>query len=174
MSETDSRPPGLQHAERLAEDLGLVGDEVDDAVADDRVHGRVGDRQVLDLAEPELDVVEPALAAFRARALDHLGRHVDADDAAAWARRARGEEAVDAAAAAEVEHGLARLQREQRERVAAAEAEVGALGDRGEVVGVVAELGVERAVVQRATLPQPHARPRTRPQQRCPAVACPA
>ena len=36
----------------------------------------------------------------------------------------RGEEAVEAAAAAEVEHGLAGLQRGDRLRVAAAEAEV--------------------------------------------------
>src|SRR5262249_48285335 len=47
----------LQHTERLAVDLFLVGNKVDDAIRDDDVRSVVGDRQVLDLAEAELDIL---------------------------------------------------------------------------------------------------------------------
>ena len=59
---------GLEHAERLAEHRGLVGRQVDHAVREDDVDGAVGDRQVLDLAEPELDVRRARACAALARA----------------------------------------------------------------------------------------------------------
>ena len=46
----------LQHAERLAEHLRLVRHQVDHAVREDDVGGVVGDRQMLELAEAELDI----------------------------------------------------------------------------------------------------------------------
>ena len=71
----------LQHPEDLAEDARLVGREVDHAVRDDQVDRGVADRQVLDLAQPELDVLVFALRLVRPGPLDHGRRHVDADDA---------------------------------------------------------------------------------------------
>ena len=50
-----------------------------------------------------------------------------------------GEEGVEAGAAAEVEHGLARLQRCDGLRVAAAQAEVGAFRHGGGLLGAVAD-----------------------------------
>src|SRR5690606_18076654 len=140
----------LQHAERLREHRALVGTQVDHAVRQDDVDGTVRDRQVLDLAEPELDVAGADLARVRARLRHHLGRHVDADDAPGRPDLPGGEEAVDAAAGAEVEHGLARPQGRDRLRVAATEAEVGAFGQRGEVLRAIAE---GRAVSPAAAAP---------------------
>ena len=54
-------------------------------------------------------------------------------------------EDVEAAAAAEVEHHLARLQRGDQRRVAAGEGHVRPLGNRGEVLRGVADLGRELA-----------------------------
>ncbi len=47
----DGEPPArLEDPERLAQDRVLVGGEVDDAVRDDHVDARVGERDRLDLA----------------------------------------------------------------------------------------------------------------------------
>jgi hypothetical protein len=56
----------------------------------------------------------------------------------------RREEAVEPAAAPEVEHGLAGPERGDRLRVAAAEAHVGALGHGGEVFGAAVAEGQAR------------------------------
>jgi hypothetical protein len=79
------------------------------------------------------------LRAFARASRHHLGRHVDADHFAGRADRARREEAIEATACAEIEHGLARTQGRDRLWVAAAEAHVGALGQRGQLVGRIAE-----------------------------------
>jgi hypothetical protein len=83
---------------------------------------------MLDLAEAKLDVRGAALGGIRPGLADHLGRHVHADDAAALPDLPCREEAVDAAAAAEVQHRLAGLQGGDRQRVAAAERHLRALG----------------------------------------------
>ena len=70
---------------------------------------------------------------------DHLGGHVDAKDLARFADHLRGEEAVDAAAGAEVEHHLAGLERGDGRGIAAAERHV---GDRRRELGCV-RVGIE-------------------------------
>jgi hypothetical protein len=95
---------------------------------------------VFDLAETELGVRDADLGGVGARLLEHGRRHVHADHAAGRADFTRGEEAVDARARAQVEHDFAGLQRRVRERIAAAEAEIGAFGQRRGLLLRVAEL----------------------------------
>src|SRR5690606_14921175 len=131
---------GAQHAEGFGEDLVLVGAEVDDAVGDDDVDGRVRDGEMLDLAEAELDVGGPDLLGVAAGERDHLGGHVNAVDAAGLADHLRGEEAVDAAAGAEVEDDLAAFERGDGGGVAAAEGDIGDGGAEVADIGVLVEL----------------------------------
>ncbi len=86
-----------------------------------------GDGQVLDLAEAELDVGEAVFGSVAAGAIEHVGRHVDADDPARRTDPLRRQEAVEAGPRAEVDDHVAFLERGEGERIAAAEAEVGAL-----------------------------------------------
>jgi hypothetical protein len=53
-----------QHAERLAKHRGPLGRQVDHAVRQDHVHRTIRDREVLDLAEAELDVAASNLRAL--------------------------------------------------------------------------------------------------------------
>ena len=105
----------------------------------DDVRDAVGHRQGLDLAQPELDVGQPALERVGAGPFHHLGGHVHADDPALGPDALRGQEAVEAGARAEVEHGFARSQRRQRHGVAASKTEVGALGGAVQFVLIVAD-----------------------------------
>ena len=114
-------PAGPQHAEGLAQHAVLVAGEVDHAVGDDHVHARAGQRDVLDLAAQELDVREPALRLVLLGEGQHLVGHVEPVGLAGGAHALRREQHVDAAAGAEVEHGLAGLQLRERRRIAAAE-----------------------------------------------------
>ena len=98
----------LQDPERLAKDLLLLGRKIDDTVGNDHVHGGICHRQVLDLSEPEIHGRNPCLLGVLPGKGNHGRGHVDADHAAAVAHRPRGQEAVEPAAAAEVEDGLAR------------------------------------------------------------------
>ena len=135
---------GPQHPRRLAEDGGLVAGEVDHAVGDDHVDRVVGQRDVLDRALDELDVLDPGLALVCARQLEHLVGHVQAVGLAGRPDAAGREQDVDPAAGAEVEHGLALVQLGDRGRVAAAEAgQLGGLGQGVTVVGAV-EAGAEQ------------------------------
>ena len=96
---------------------------------------------MLDLAEPELDIAGAELASVVARLLEHLVRHIDADHAAGRADLPRRQEAIEPRAAAEIDHGLAGLHRRDRQRVAAAEAEIGTLRHRRELlIGVALQL----------------------------------
>ena len=105
---------GLQDAERLGEHAVLVGRQVDDAVRDDHVHGVVGQRDGLDLALEELDVAHAGLALVLARQGEHLVGHVEAVRLAGGPDAPGRQQHVDAAARAEIEHGLARLQLGER------------------------------------------------------------
>ena len=92
---------------------------------------------MLDLAQAELDVADLDLLGVHASPFDHRGRHVDADHVAGRSNLARGEEAVDARAGAEIEHRLAGQNRGEGDRVAASEAEIRAFGNvRGIRLGV--------------------------------------
>ena len=60
-------PAGAQDARGLAQHLRLVAGEVDHAVGDHDVDGRVGERQLLDVALDELDVLDAGLLRVGAR-----------------------------------------------------------------------------------------------------------
>ena len=80
---------GREDARRLAQDAGLVGGEIDDAVGDDDVDAGVGQRDLLQVALDELGVLDPRLGGVGPRELEHLVGHVQADRAARGCRRAR-------------------------------------------------------------------------------------
>ena len=98
------------------------------------VHAVVRHGQMLDFAEAELDVVQAGFLAVTGgiapRLGQHFRRHVHADGAAGRADLASGDEHVEAAAAAEVEHDFAGFQRGQRGGVAAGKPHVRAVGQR--------------------------------------------
>src|ERR1035437_307390 len=112
---------GTQHAEGLAQHAVLVAGKIDDAVGEDDVDGVVGERDVFDLTLEELDVGGACLALVFAREGEHVVRHVEAICFTSWPDAAGGQQHVDAAAGAEIEHGLAGAQVDQRGGIAAAE-----------------------------------------------------
>ena len=135
---------GAQHPRRLGEDGGLVGAEVDDAVADDHVDRVIGQRDVLDRALDELDVLDPSLGLVAARQVEHLVGHVEAIGLAGRTDPPSREQDVDPAAGAQVEHRLALVELGDSGRVATAEArELRRLRQRGAIVEVV-ETGAEQ------------------------------
>jgi len=69
-------PAGLERAEGLQKDLGLVRRQVDDAVGDDDIGGPVRHRQVLDLAQAKLGVAVAAGLGIGAGLGDHRRGHV--------------------------------------------------------------------------------------------------
>jgi hypothetical protein len=115
---------------------------------------------MFEFAQAKFHVGRAGLGGVLAGLLQHLVRHVDADDATGGAHLPRGKKAIEAGAAAEIDDHLAGLERRDRLRVAAAEAEIGAVGDRGEfgvgiahlarLLGRVAEHGVATARARRA------------------------
>ena len=113
---------GAEDAGDLGEHPVLLGREVDDAVRDHDVDARGRERDVLDDALEEVDVRGPGFPRVLLREREHLVGHVEAVDRARRARHARREEDVDAASRAEVEDGLALVELDHGERVAAAEA----------------------------------------------------
>ena len=114
-------PAGLEHAKCLGEHAILVRRQVDHAVRDDHVHGVVGERDRLDLALQELDVVDTRLALILARQREHLVRHVQAVRLAGRSDAPGRQQHVDAAAGAEIQDRLTRRQLGERRRIPAAE-----------------------------------------------------
>ncbi len=114
-------PPRLQHPERFGEDLRLVGGKVDDTVGDDHVHRVVGEGDRLDVPLEELDVGGAGLERIGTREGEHLVRHVEAVCLAGGPHAVRGEQHVDPATGAEVEHHFTLVQFGERGRIAAPE-----------------------------------------------------
>ena len=84
-------------------------------------------RQRLDLPIAELHLRQAHALPRGFGARQHGRRHVDADDAPLRAHGARGQETVDARAAAQVQHRLARSQVRALQRIAAAQRQFGYL-----------------------------------------------
>mmetsp|Transcript_5415 Transcript_5415/g.13909 ORF Transcript_5415/g.13909 Transcript_5415/m.13909 type:complete len:308 (+) Transcript_5415:243-1166(+) len=127
---------GFEDPGHFPVDLGLVGAEVNDAVADDAVDDVVADGEVLDLAEAEAHDVRQVggllgegLAVQAPGLLEHLRGHVDADDPALGTHGPGGEEAVDAGARAQVDDDVPLAELGHRQGISAAQTEVRALGD---------------------------------------------
>src|SRR4051794_17084324 len=112
---------GAQDTGGLAQHPGLVGGEVDDAVGDDDVHRVVRERDVLDVALDELDIVDAGLGGVPVGEGEHLVGHVQADRAAGGPDAAGADEDVRAGTGAEVEDRLALVQFGDGGRPAAAE-----------------------------------------------------
>ena len=72
---------GLEDARDFAKDGGLVGREIENAVGDDAVDGGIGQRNFVDGGEMEVDIGVAAGGRVGAGAIDHGGRHIDADGA---------------------------------------------------------------------------------------------
>jgi hypothetical protein len=85
-------------------------------------------RQVLDLAEAELDIGQPGPGGIVARLFQHLMGHVDPDHPSIGADLPGREKAIEPRAAAEVDDDLAGPQRCDRLRVAATEARLAPSG----------------------------------------------
>src|SRR5436190_15783408 len=118
----DGEPtPRPQHAERLGKDAVLVRREIDDTVGDDDVDGPGRQRDVLDLASQELDVLDARLPLVVPRQREHLVGHVQPVRLARRPDPLGGQEDVDAPTRAEVQHRLPWPEVGERRRVAAAE-----------------------------------------------------
>jgi hypothetical protein len=76
--------------------------------------------QVFDLAQATVHACESRGGGVRLGAVDHLGRHVHADDLAGRTDLSSGEERVEARAAPEVEHAFARSEASDHLRITAA------------------------------------------------------
>src|SRR5690242_16759722 len=101
---------------------------------------------MLKLAKAKLDIRHDDFPCILALLLQHLMRHIDADHTTGRADLAGSKEAIEAGAAAEIDHRFAWLQRGDRLRVAAAEAEIGALRHGSELGVRIAHL--ERLAVR--------------------------
>src|SRR5258708_4309230 len=121
---------GFEDAEHFLDDAVFVGDEVEDAIADDDVGDVGGDGHFFDVALPEFYVVVAELFGVGAGFVDHGGGEVDADDFAGVSGFGPGDEAVVAGAGAQVDDDVAFFDFGELGGEAAAEAQVG--------VGVVA------------------------------------
>ena len=104
----------------LAEHCVLVGRQVDDAVRYDDINRVAFKGSVLHLGKMELHIGQAEVSRILTREVYHVRRHIDADDPALLADRLRGDEAVYAAAAAEVHYRLAEIEVADRGGIAAA------------------------------------------------------
>ena len=139
MSLTASRPPGLSTRKISRKTAGLSGARLRTQLLITQSAEASGERQAVDGGQMELDVGVAAGCGVGASALNHLGRHVDADGAAGGADLLRGQKDVEAAAGAEIDDDFAGLEVRGRGGIAAGEAHVGFCGNGGELFGGVAE-----------------------------------
>ena len=139
--EAATRP---EHPSRLAEDPGLVGGEVDDAVRDHHVDGLVGQRDLLDRSLDELDVRPRPAARWLPRASSSISSVMSSPYALPRRADPAGrEQDVDAAAGAEIEDGFALVELGDGRRVSAAQrSELRRVGKRVALLAGV-ELGAE-------------------------------
>src|SRR5438094_333930 len=86
---------------------------------------------MFEFAEAELDVRRTDFRSVLPRLGEHLVGHVDADDVPGQPDLLCGEKAVEACAAAQIEHDLTRLYCRYRLRIAAAKTEIGTVRDGG-------------------------------------------
>ena len=110
---------GLQDAEGFAQDLVLVGREINHAIRNDDIDGVVGQGNVFDFALQKLDVLDSGLALVLAGEGQHFIGHVEAVSFAGGADAPGGQQHVDAASGAEIEDGFAGIELGQGGRIAA-------------------------------------------------------
>ena len=113
-------PARRQHPVGFAEHGVLVRGEADDAVADDHINAAVGEGDVLQLAGHKLHIGEAHAVAVGVGEGKHIGGHIQPENPARFSHLPGGDEAVNAAAGAQVEDGFAGSQIGEGEGVAAA------------------------------------------------------
>src|SRR4249920_3481577 len=147
----------LEHATHLLEHRELVCGQVDHAVRDDHVDARVRQRDVLDVALEELDVLGARVGCVAPGEIEHLVGHVEPVRVAGRPDPSRREQHVDPAARTQVEHGLALAQLGDGSGIPAPEARqdrgVGELGPLHRVVQLGAPDLVLRAAASRIATP---------------------
>src|SRR5437879_1813938 len=84
----------FEDAERLAQNLVLVGGEVDHAVGDDDIHRVVGQRDALDLTLEELDVGDAGLPLILVGEGEHFVGHIQTVGFTARRNAAGGQENI--------------------------------------------------------------------------------
>ena len=94
---------------------------------------------------------ESGLRGVRLGTVDHLRRHVDADDTSGRTDLSSGEEGVESGATPEVEDAFARSEASDSLRVAAAQTQIGAFRHGGEVGVGVAELSWRKSLSGRSS-----------------------
>ena len=101
----------------------------------------VGDRQMFDLAEPELDVFKPTFVRVAPGFAEHIRGHIDPNHAPLGANLRGGQEAVETTSGAKINDHFARFERRNRFGVTAAKPHVGTLRDRRQIVFAIAKAG---------------------------------
>jgi hypothetical protein len=92
----------LENPADFPPDLRLVGKEIQPAIGDYHVHAIVCQRQVFDLTQPKLDIVQTRVPVVCGDALTrlahHIWSHVHADHAPGWADLGTCDEDIETAA----------------------------------------------------------------------------
>ena len=115
-SETANRPPGLSTRKASRSTRSLSAERLITQLEITTSTELSGKRNLLDLALEKLDILHARLALVFAGQRQHIVGHVQAVGLAGWPHALGREQHVDAAAGAEIEHRLARLQLNQRRR----------------------------------------------------------
>ena len=140
--------PGAEYPERLRQDSGFVGGQVDHAVGDDDIHVLTRQRNVLDVAVQELSVGYAGLRGVFPGEGDHVRGAVQAVDLPARDDTAGGQQHVDSAARTEIQHGIPGVHLGDSDGVAAAEA--GPQGAAGQFAVLRIPGGTEAGFGERA------------------------
>src|SRR5437016_4554237 len=131
-------------ARRFGKDQVLDRREVDHSVRDDRVEGRVLERESVDARFDELDLREPVAISQSCRLVDLLVREVDSHHAPGRADLEGGTEHIRSGARAEIEHLVAGRERSEVEVVPdSCEGRQGLSGDRIEELARISEAKCE-------------------------------
>jgi hypothetical protein len=108
-SDTAKRPPGFKTRNASTGHQVLVGREIDDAIGNDHVNGIVRQRDVLDFALEELDILYSDFAlVLICRPASHPS--IEAMGFACRSDPPGGEQNIDAAARAQIKNSLTGLQ----------------------------------------------------------------
>ena len=128
----------LQHAKGFPQYTVFVGGKVDHTIRDNDVHRVVGQRNMLDLAPQELDVLRARFALVLIGQRQHLVRHIETIGLAGGPDPLRRKQNIHAAARAEIEDHFPGIQFRQRRWISATErGEQGLLGNLSRLGGVV-------------------------------------
>src|SRR5205807_3811606 len=130
----------LQNAKRFANHAVLISRKIDDAVGDDDVDGIIGERNIFDGSFEEFYVFGAGFFLIFAGQREHFVRHVKPISFTGGPDSLGGKDDVNAAAGAEIENGLARLQFHEGGRIAAPQGGGHGLLGQGGFFGVAVQV----------------------------------